>query len=74
MPRVVVPDRVGGRVLPWHGGEQRQGEDRQEVTGRPDQGDPEGTGVGGGQARDPLGLAGTERRGADDQVRVLPPG
>src|SRR4029453_7093871 len=59
MAVVVVPDRIVGRVLPWHRGEERQGQDGQEVAGRPVQGDPQGAGVGGGQARDAAGLAGT---------------
>ena len=73
MAVVVGPDRVAGRVLPWHRGEQRQGEDRQKVGGRLDQGDLEGVGVGGGQARDAAGLAGAERGGPGDEVRVLLP-
>jgi len=60
-------------MLAWHRGEERQGEDGQEVLSRLVQGDLEGAGVGGGQARDAAGLAGAEGGGAGDQVRVLLP-
>jgi hypothetical protein len=50
MAVVVGPDRVLSRVLCWHRGEQRLGEDRQEVGGGLVQGDLESAGVGGGQA------------------------
>jgi hypothetical protein len=59
-----------GRVLPWHRGEARQGEDGQEVTGRPVQGDLQGAGVEAAQARDAAGLSGAERFGAGDQAGV----
>jgi hypothetical protein len=71
MAIVVVPHRVAGRVLAWHRGEERQGEDGQEVLGRLVQGDGEGAGVGGGQARDAAGLAGAERSGPGDEVGVV---
>ena len=73
MAVVVGPHRIVGRVLARHRSEERLGEDPQEVAGRPVQGDLQGVGVGGGQARDPLGLPGSERLGAGDQVRVLLP-
>ena len=73
MPAVVRPERVAGRVLAGHRGEARQGEDGQEVAGRLVQGDDEGAGVRGAQARDAAGLSGAERCGAGDEIRVLLP-
>jgi hypothetical protein len=73
MAVVVVPNLVVGGIFAWHRGEQRLGEDPQKVGGWLVQGDGEGMGIGGGQARDAAGLAGAERSGPGDEVRVLLP-